>query len=830
MTSSAVSDVEIQKQAQQQQNNIIAILKSGNATVVNEKLQRCKDFKEGKDIAIPFCYKENSPKEELVLEHVQQFQKQFQLHYDEKRNLFLYPKNECDLYKFICTTIRPQKIGYLELYNYEQCARYMSFFIAYEQLDPPDQFPKVIPSPTNVARWQKGDCFDLSILLCSVLIGVGYDAYCVYGTAPRSITSKNESDLDYIFINNGIKEDDEDKDKDNDELKDNEFAILPKEEIISKYDTKIQKQKEEFEKEQRRIALTIDDDEPDQMGQDYYAGRRIHCWILLKAGKRGVERNLFIEPSTGRIYQINESPFLAVDAVFNNRNFWINMKLESKVADLNFDEMDTSMNWEYVMLDTMVEQAQQDDEDYNYGEDHNQQQKQVDPQQQQLQDIAQILDMPPSWPPKIFIDKDAFLKGTPLGESTVFYKKCKIDSFAPYSQEKDGLVQRFTIYQDYKRLKVQEIRYFYKHRSDKLVLKRRFPYEFKTIEEYEPGNKPQRKTITTIDRQLRIIVYYPTRNHDGLIKRIEKIGEKTIEEYENRDDRVIYRSVRFDPKDKKFEQRDLTHNDRYMGQVKITKMTQKYELSELYPASEQPQKVVIDLQKNIIKVYYHMNKGEINPQFKELKRENMHSLGKLTEPGVEKKNEDALVSQENQRIANLEKECLTHIKNQEDEVKKDEEQLRSQDLKLEKTLHDKARERYKETLKKSEEEKQREQADKDYLYPYLEKRKLQGKEVLSYNEALEIQKDVMTKLKERLLSRAAIIQKKLEEERAKLDQAEQMQQKKSDPDDNEYINIQFRIDILEQRAIRFESQALLKYEEMDRKLKEDKRLSELKKK
>ena len=89
----------------------------------------------------------------------------------------------------------------------------------------------------------------MTILLCSVLIGVGYDAYCVYGTAPRSITSKNESDLDYLFINNGIKEDDQDKDKDHDELKDNEFAILPKEEIVSKYDTKIQKQKEEYEKE-----------------------------------------------------------------------------------------------------------------------------------------------------------------------------------------------------------------------------------------------------------------------------------------------------------------------------------------------------------------------------------------------------------------------------------------------------------------------------------------------------------------------------------------------------------------------------------------------------
>lgn len=29
--------------------------------------------------------------------------------------------------------------------------------------------------------------------------------------------------------------------------------------------------------------------------------------------------------------------------------------MDSKVADINFDEMDTSMNWEYVMLDTMVD-------------------------------------------------------------------------------------------------------------------------------------------------------------------------------------------------------------------------------------------------------------------------------------------------------------------------------------------------------------------------------------------------------------------------------------------------------------------------------------------
>lgn len=46
----------------------------------------------------------------------------------------------------------------------------------------------------------------------------------------------------------------------------------------------------------------------------------MHCWVLLKAGKRGVEKNIFIEPSTGRLYYPNgvDCPYEAIDAVFNN--------------------------------------------------------------------------------------------------------------------------------------------------------------------------------------------------------------------------------------------------------------------------------------------------------------------------------------------------------------------------------------------------------------------------------------------------------------------------------------------------------------------------------
>jgi hypothetical protein len=36
-------------------------------------------------------------------------------------------------------------------------------------------------------------------VLCSLLIGCGYDAYCVYGTAPKEITTRDESLMNCPF-------------------------------------------------------------------------------------------------------------------------------------------------------------------------------------------------------------------------------------------------------------------------------------------------------------------------------------------------------------------------------------------------------------------------------------------------------------------------------------------------------------------------------------------------------------------------------------------------------------------------------------------------------
>lgn len=45
---------------------------------------------------------------------------------------------------------------------------------------------------------------------------------------------------------------------------------------------------------------------------------------------------------------------------------------------------------------------------------------------ERLKIAAQALDMPPPWSPKIYIEKDRFITGTPLGESTTFYIKTKV--------------------------------------------------------------------------------------------------------------------------------------------------------------------------------------------------------------------------------------------------------------------------------------------------------------------------------------------------------------------------------------------------------------------
>ena len=299
------------------------------------KVERCVLFKKG-GASLPLCFRENTPKEELVLEHVLEYERQFAIIHDPNRILFMTPQNECGVLKFICTTLRPSKLPFIELYNYQSCANFIARFIDYEQLNPPTEFPRIIPSPSNVLRWQRGDSFDISIVLASLLIGYGYDAYVVYGRAPKFITTKDEALLQcpyptsYDFSDLKAELPDQwgakkEKPTDNEVKLEKDFRFPPKPPLVSNY---IQKKSKESDEESKRRYLaehTIDDDQPEIEAYDRLLNRRLHCWVLLKKGKRELNETFFLEPTTGRRYDIAECPYLSVDAIFNEKNFWINL-------------------------------------------------------------------------------------------------------------------------------------------------------------------------------------------------------------------------------------------------------------------------------------------------------------------------------------------------------------------------------------------------------------------------------------------------------------------------------------------------------------------------
>jgi len=51
---------------------------------------------------------------------------------------------------------------------------------------------------------------------------------------------------------------------------------------------------------------------------------RKHAWVLVMKGGREVVKSCFLEPTTGRKYDIESAPYFQVECVFNNKNFFIN--------------------------------------------------------------------------------------------------------------------------------------------------------------------------------------------------------------------------------------------------------------------------------------------------------------------------------------------------------------------------------------------------------------------------------------------------------------------------------------------------------------------------
>lgn len=47
---------------------------------------------------------------------------------------------------------------------------------------------------------------------------------------------------------------------------------------------------------------------------------------------------MFIEPTTGRTYALDSSPYHSVQAIFNNKNFWVNLDATRSIDSVNLED------------------------------------------------------------------------------------------------------------------------------------------------------------------------------------------------------------------------------------------------------------------------------------------------------------------------------------------------------------------------------------------------------------------------------------------------------------------------------------------------------------
>ena len=289
----------------------------------------------------PANYLKNTPEEEQILDYAENFRQQYSRLFPSRKELILSPINEFGVKKFICSTIKPTRLNFKELYDYRTCAEFVSNYLVYEQLDPCYELPRSIYSPSLNIIIQHGNCFDMAILLTCLLRGAGYDAYVVSGYASKQMATMDNTQSS-INVENLLESYSDEKFLMNLNLSRKESTVVDQN-VSSKYKLKtvkklvsgfLEKQAEKMvnsEKDKLNEATAKEDTRRQQKDmeedeEDEFAGLRIYAWVMILPGRREVPEPFFIDPPTGKQYSTEDSNFVGVESVFSSRNYWVNMQ------------------------------------------------------------------------------------------------------------------------------------------------------------------------------------------------------------------------------------------------------------------------------------------------------------------------------------------------------------------------------------------------------------------------------------------------------------------------------------------------------------------------
>jgi len=858
---------------------------------LNTKSNRIYNLRRSYSENVPPSYKNNTTKEELCFEYINAFIEQFQSMYPQRRIPYMIAENEYGVRKFVCSTMRPTQLPITELYDMYECASFLSGYIIYEPLDPPVEPPKVLVSPTMTIKSHTGDCFDLAMLLASFLIANGYDAYVVYGYAPKFIALRDQSQtlcpLASSLSENEVKvEDDEPTDiaaiSGEDDMKaDSKDALY----IAPDNGVKDSNFKAE-EKEKIRLAgldpfVLWNEDAgvgnpitecPNNSGAEENT-KCVHAWVLIRAGKRDVKEHLFLEPSTGRAYSVLNSPYLGVENVWNNVNFWILLNNEvEKVSEVNFDFANETL-WEYLFISP--EKARAFGENGGAGGGGESKAEGEDPTSLSVMrnqvggnttyaNMEKYLDPPPSWVVPLSLERSMLLlRYPPAGKRTVYYLRAKVDYFAKNTHPQ-GMVMRISTYLDNSRVMVKEIHEWYENRKDKMY--KRVRHMLNThyfIEYFHPGSCGEVKQWLEYPGKRTDIQFHVNGRTDRLKRRVDVLGTKSVEYFENRIDKLSYRATYLTTDKSATGGRHFPLPGHGLAnEIYILKMMTLYDRNTepgAAPSGSDVAKRTFFVKEGKAVFQWHFSAGKITSVIKTYP----HTKGGgsvttvTTAPptagpdgaamranAVPASNAPASSNDDNpqdddipglQEAAALERDCYSNIKSSQMLLQQIVAIRREMEgnVVIDRTVFEAAFEGADKNSSQNKAASANDAADAakgtDYLSPYL--RHINDIARITKEEALEIRQVCLDALKARLVERANIIQSRLNEENSKLARKQeqfQRSQREGDLSTEEYesycTQAMFRIQILEERLGKHEETALKKFADLDAKLAADVRL------
>lgn len=838
---------------------------------ISTKVKRSEDCRRNFNSA-PETYKSNTTKDELCFEYIQSFKEQFQSLYPKRKLPYMLAENEYGVMKFVCTTLRPTQLSFHELYDMYECASFLAGYIVYEPLEPHMEPPKVLFSPSETLNSHTGDSFDIAMVLCSFLLGAGYDAYVVYGTSPKYITLKDQRALQCPLLPSSSIETTNGKAKAEDKVASAMPAVVNEVNLNSSgVDKHVYNIPDKSIKDSRFIAtqeeekrnagkddfvLWMPNNNDSETSNENIRNQSCHAFVMVKAGKKELKETVFLEPATGRPYNSQNVPLNGIIAVWNHQNYWVNMQMNVKTSQMTFDLWD-GKNWEYLFVKEhrKGEEVNEDGDDLDVnGEDE----EKGEGETPAGHEISRSFDVPPTWVDVLHMDRPRFtLRYPPSGKRCIQYDRARAYFFA-HGVHKQAMSMRIIQYLDVERTIVKEIHEWFANRADKLYKRIRYLLnENRCVDFYHPGSLGGVKTWTEYPGRQIDVEFNVDSRLDRLYRREETVGKQITEYFEGRTDNLIYRSVDITADKASAGARHFAMSGGTLApEIFVLKMVQKFTKPENSVGGKKSEAVAMrmfSIREGKLTSYYHFAESKVTG----LIRTFLHTRG----PSIPVMSDQALAQElgleedpeELQDAASHERECFAAVKGsiqQLDLVVQNRQEV-EEDVKIERSVFDIALDQcygmdIPEKSKKAEpvaSETQQMSASissvaedatavSDYLTPFL--RSVKDISSISKEEALEVRQVCLDACKARLVERANIIQARLNDENAKLGRKQeqfQRSQREGDMSTEDYekycTEAMFRIQILEQRLVTHEETALKKFLELDVRLAADPRLKVL---